>query len=87
MVMILMFVYDHCKRKGFTKAICFRSVGYPPNFERRSENLTNQQSDKGNYQRERGGSNYHIEISSNFHNSHLSAHHISSTRPLRVYRL
>uniref|UniRef100_A0A3Q7G502 Uncharacterized protein n=1 Tax=Solanum lycopersicum TaxID=4081 RepID=A0A3Q7G502_SOLLC len=32
---------------GFTKAICFRLVGYPQNFERRrSENLNNQQSNK-----------------------------------------
>ncbi|KAH0673271.1 hypothetical protein KY284_024358 [Solanum tuberosum] len=50
---------DHCKRKGHSKANCFRLVGYPPNFEkRRRENQVNNYSDKGNYYSERGGNTY-----------------------------
>lgn len=50
---------DHCKRKGHSKAICFRLVGYPPDFEkRRRENQVNNYSDKGNYYSERGGNTY-----------------------------
>ncbi|KAH0672224.1 hypothetical protein KY284_023311 [Solanum tuberosum] len=72
-------VCDHCKRKGHTKAICFRLIGYPPDFERRRrENQANQQSDKGNYhtergsnyQTERGGGNYRTERGGNYHTAH-----------------
>uniref|UniRef100_M1D1A8 Gag-pol polyprotein n=1 Tax=Solanum tuberosum TaxID=4113 RepID=M1D1A8_SOLTU len=49
---------DHCKRKGHSKAICFRLVGYPPDFERRRRENQVNNSDKGNYYSERGGNTY-----------------------------
>lgn len=65
-------VCDHCKRKGHTKTICFRLVGYPPDFEkRRRENQINNQSNKRNYHSERSGGNFHAEKGGgNFPNFH-----------------
>lgn len=66
---------DHCKRKGHTKAIYFRLVGYLPDFERRRrENQLNNYSDKGSNYLDKG--NYYSERGGNTHTAHNAAHNV-----------